>query len=238
MADNRVWRRIGSTGAAQSSQEKLSKPLTRQYGIRFGHLVRSRTVETYRWHTTMALFTFRDLQPAPATLELRAALGLSPKEPLLARRLRGTGKHDRGRRVIELVVPSRLPAKVSLRAEGLLCDNLDLAAPAFKYGEYFDGDLRERYHADEAVALHDWSRAVLPEYAPDPEASEGEVPGLVLVSETEDECFHVFAVQFFFEPQRAGSELRRIIKRQYGTVRRAYLASRPGDPWWLSIGRV
>jgi hypothetical protein len=140
----------------------------------------------------MALFAFIDLQPAPATPELRDALGVSADEPLVARRLRGTGKWDRGRRVVEIVVPSRLPKEVQLRAGGLLCQNLDFTAPQFKYGEYHLGDLQEQLGANELVVLHDWARAELPEYALDESAPDGELPGLVLVSDTKDDYFHNF----------------------------------------------
>ena len=180
----------------------------------------------------MALFAFIDLKPATATPELRAALQVPADEPLLARRLRGTGKWDMGRRAVEIVVPSRIPERVNLRAGGLLCGNVDFVAPHFKYGEYHEGDLRERYQADELVVLHDWARYEGPEYAPDPSAPDG----LVLVSDSEEEHYHPFAVQAFFDRLRP-REVLDPLRQLYGRVRRAYLASRPGDRWWLNIGR-
>lgn len=144
----------------------------------------------------MALFSFRDLQPVAYAPKLRAALEVDEHEPLLARRLRGTRRWDAGRRVVEIVVPYRLPEPVRLHAEGLLSQNLDLAAPDFKYGDYLDGDLAAHFQADQVLVLHDWAQAVTPEYAVDPDNPHD----LLLVSETEDESFHRFALVCFFEP--------------------------------------
>jgi hypothetical protein len=181
----------------------------------------------------MALFTFTDLKPAQVSPTVRAALGVDDREPLLARRLRGSGKYDRGRRAVEIIVPARLPQEVNLRAGGLLGDNLDFAAPHFKYGEYYQGDLRDEFAASEAVVLHEWQCYEGPEYAPDPDAPDG----LRLISETEDEHFHNFAVLAFFDPP-SWRETLRPLTRPYHAVRRAYRASRPGDQWWRNIGRI
>lgn len=104
----------------------------------------------------MALFSFCDLQPAPATPELRDALKVSGHEALLARRLQGTRRWDAGRRVVEIIVPSRLPEEVNLQAEGLLRQNLGLAAPDFTYGAYRHPALSKHYGVSELVILHLW----------------------------------------------------------------------------------
>jgi hypothetical protein len=146
----------------------------------------------------MALFTFSDLAPAPASSELRAALRVNSDEPLLARRLRGVRRWDAGRRVVEIVVPSRLPERVRLRAEGLLRQNLDVVVPGFKYGEYGSEDLRTRYRATELVVLHGWSDGL--DSPPEP----ADPAGMARLESDHDVAGQPFALVAFFDPPWLG----------------------------------
>lgn len=147
----------------------------------------------------MALFTFADLAAANPSPELRAALQVDADEPLLARRLRGVGKWDAGRLVVELVVPSRLLDGLNYRAEGLLDQVLDMLAPDFKYGEHFRTDLLKRYRADELAILHRWVENDNPaDCPPDPTDPEW------LAAIEWDRVLEPqpFALQVFYNPPR------------------------------------